>query len=213
MDRVGKDLNTLINGSGSRMAMRFVLVTTNRGKAEEFSEIFTEYGFNFRVEPMAAPEIQENDLREIARYSVLYAYKVLREPVLVEDAGLFIKALNGFPGPYSSYVYKTIGVEGILKLMEGVVRRDARFESALAFYSPLTELKIFTGAVEGRISEEPRGREGFGFDPIFIPDGSVKTFAEMSLEEKNRLSHRARAARKFAEWFKTLKTLPPIYQD
>jgi len=201
------------NRSGSRMAMRFVLVTTNKGKASEFSQIFKEYGFNFRVEPMATPEIQEDDLRKIARYSVLYAYKVLREPVLVEDAGLFIKALNGFPGPYSSYVYKTIGVDGILKLMEGVVRRDARFESALAFYSPLTELKIFTGAVEGRISEEPKGRGGFGFDPIFIPDGSIKTFAEMSLEEKNRFSHRARAARKFAEWFKTLKTLPPIYQD
>ena len=193
--------------------MRFVLVTTNRGKAEEFSEIFTEYGFNFRVEPMATPEIQEDDLREIARYSVLYAYKVLREPVLVEDAGLFIEALNGFPGPYSSYVYRTIGVNGILKLMEGAARRRARFESAIAFYSPLTELKIFTGTIEGRISDEPRGSGGFGFDPIFIPDGSIKTFAEMSLEEKNRFSHRGKAARRFAEWFKTLKTLPPIYRD
>jgi len=206
-------LNSLINCSGLKMAMRFVLVTTNRGKVKEFSEIFTEYGFNFRVEPMATPELQENDLRKIARYSVFYAYKVLREPVLVEDAGLFIKALNGFPGPYSSYVYKTIGVDGILKLMEDVNEREARFESALAFYSPLTELKIFTGAVRGRISENPRGSKGFGFDPIFVPDGSDKTFAEMDLEEKNRFSHRARAAKKFAEWFKTLKTLPPIYQD
>ena len=195
------------------MTMRFVLVTTNKGKVEEFSEIFTEYGFNFRVEPMATPELQENDLKKIARYSVFYAYKVLREPVLVEDAGLFIEALNGFPGPYSSYVYKTIGVNGILKLMEGVRERKARFESALAFYSPLTELKIFTGIAEGRISEKSKGSKGFGFDPIFIPNGSDKTFAEMDLEEKNLFSHRAKAAKKFAEWLKTLKDLPPIYQD
>jgi len=195
------------------MVKRFVLVTTNKGKAEEFSEIFAEYGFDFRVEPMATPELQEYDLKKIAQYSVFYAYKVLREPVLVEDAGLFIKTLNGFPGPYSSYVYKTIGIDGILKLMKGVREREAKFESALAFYSPLTELKMFTGTIEGRISEEPRGSKGFGFDPIFIPNGSDKTFAEMDLEEKNRFSHRAKAAKKFAEWFKNLKALPPIYQD
>ena len=195
------------------MVKRFVLVTTNKGKAEEFSEIFTEYGFDFRVEPMATPELQEDDLKKIAQYSVFYAYKVLREPVLVEDAGLFIKTLNGFPGPYSSYVYKTIGIDGILKLMKDVREREAKFESALAFYSPLTELKMFTGTIEGRISEEPRGSGGFGFDPIFIPNGSDKTFAEMDLEEKNRFSHRAKAAKKFAEWFKNLKALPPIYQD
>lgn len=206
-------MNSLITWSGLKMVMRFVLVTTNEGKVEEFSGLFVEYGFNFRVEPMATPELQENDLRKIARYSVLYAYRVLREPVLVEDAGLFIKALNGFPGPYSSYVYKTLGVDGILKLMEGVRERGAKFESALAFYSPLTELKIFTGTIEGKISEEPRGSKGFGFDPIFIPNGSNKTFAEMDLEEKNAFSHRAKAARKFAEWFKSLKELPPIYQD
>ena len=168
----------------------------------------------FRIEPMETPEIQSEDLREVAERSVLYAYDVLREPVMVEDAGLFIEALNGFPGPFSSYVYKTIGVEGILKLMRGVEDRRAKFVSVIAFYSPITEpVKFFTGEVEGRISEEARGSKGFGFDPIFIPaEGDGRTFGEMDVEEKNKLSHRARAARKFAEWILRIREVPPPYE-
>lgn len=193
--------------------MRFTIVTTNMGKVEEFRRIFEEYGLKFRVEPLRTKEIQSLDLEEIAIESAYYAYNVLREPVLVEDAGLFIEALGGFPGPYSSYVYRTIGVEGVLRLMEGRRDRGARFFSAIAFYSPLTELKVFTGEVRGRLAHEPRGTSGFGFDPIFIPDeGDGRTFAEMGVEEKNRLSHRGRAAKKFAEWIKGFKELPPPYR-
>lgn len=193
--------------------VRIVIVTTNKGKYEEFSNLFSKYGLRFRWEPMATEEIQATDVRKIALHSVIYAYKMLREPVIVEDAGLFIDALKGFPGPYSSYVYRTLGVEGVLKLMEGAGNRRARFLSALAFYSPLTELKIFTGSVEGRIAESPRGESGFGFDPIFIPDeGDGRTFAEMGVEEKNEFSHRARSARKFAEWIKSLPPLSPPYR-
>ncbi|MCD6421357.1 MAG: XTP/dITP diphosphatase [Thaumarchaeota archaeon] len=199
--------------SGGR-SLRFVVVTRNPGKAREFEKIFSEYGLRFRIEPMETPEIQSEDLREVAERSVLYAYDVLREPVMVEDAGLFIEALNGFPGPFSSYVYKTIGVEGILKLMRGVEDRRAKFISVIAFYSPITEpVKFFMGEVEGYISEEARGSKGFGFDPIFIPaEGDGRTFGEMSVEEKNKLSHRARAARKFAEWISGIREVPPPYE-
>ena len=196
-------------------SIRFVVVTTNKGKAEEFREIFTRYGFKFRVEPMETPEIQSMDLREIARNSVLYAYSVLREPVLVEDAGLFIDSLKGFPGPFSSYVFKTLGIGGILKLMEGVKERRARFKSALAFYCPITDsVHMFTGEVEGWIAEKPRGEKGFGFDPIFVPaEGDGRTFGEMDVEEKNEFSHRARSAEKFAKWLsERLVEIPPPYE-
>lgn len=199
--------------SGER-GIRFVVVTSNPGKAREFENIFSEYKLSFRIEPIKTPEIQAMDLRIIAEESAIYAYDILREPVLVEDAGLFINALNGFPGPFSSYAYKTIGVKGVLKLMENVEDRRARFLSVIAFYTPMIGgVKIFTGEVEGYIAMEPRGSGGFGFDPIFIPaEGDGRTFAEQSIEEKNKLSHRARAAKKFAEWILSLKPISPAYE-
>ena len=199
--------------SGER-GTRFVVVTGNPGKAREFESIFSGYGLSFRIEPIKTPEIQAVDLRVIAEQSAIYAYDILREPVLVEDAGLFIDALNGFPGPFSSYVYRTIGIRGILKLMENVEDRRARFLSVIAFYTPMIGgVKIFTGEVEGYIAREPCGSSGFGFDPIFIPaEGDGKTFAEQSVEEKNKLSHRARAARKFAEWMLSLEPISPAYE-
>lgn len=199
--------------SGGR-GIRFVVVTSNPGKAREFEDLFSRYGLSFRVEPIKTPEIQAMDLRLIAEESALYAYDVLREPVMVEDAGLFIDALGGFPGPFSSYAYKTIGIRGILKLMEGVEDRRARFMSVIAFYTPMIgSVKTFAGEVEGHISYEPKGSGGFGFDPIFIPaEGGGKTFAELSTEEKNRFSHRARAARKFAEWILSIEAISPAYE-
>jgi len=124
----------------------------------------------------------------------------------VEDAGLFIDALNGFPGPYAAYAYKTIGNKGLLKLMENIENTKASFHSVIAYYS--AELKAptcFKGEALGEIiKEERRGRResGFGFDPIFKPAKSNKTFAEMTTVEKNKYSHRAQALRRFAEWYK-----------
>ena len=151
-----------------------------------------------------AIEIQDDSLENIAKASAIDAAEKCRLPIIVEDAGLFINALNGFPGPYSSYVNRTIGVEGILKLMKNIEDRSAYFLSAVTFYDPASgELKIFRGKVDGKIAEEARGESGFGFDPIFIPiEGDGRTFAEMGAEGKNKFSHRARALRKFAEWYR-----------
>jgi XTP/dITP diphosphohydrolase len=122
----------------------------------------------------------------------------------VEDAGLFIEALNGFPGPYSSYVYRSIETKGILKLMENVEKRDAHFQSVVAFSSPEESPRCFHGKANGKISMEVRGELGFGFDPIFEPsDDGNRTFAEMRMPEKNMRSHRAEALRKFAKWYES----------
>ncbi len=154
-------------------------------------------------------EMQSDSLMEIAQTSAREAFKRCGLPVIVEDAGLFIEALNGFPGPYAAYAYKTIGNRGLLKLMEGVEDRKAMFRSAIAYCDSEAEAPVvFEGRAEGEVTVNERsgsGKSGFGFDPIFRPSGSIKTFAEMTIEEKNSFSHRASAICKFAKWYKVLK--------
>jgi len=176
------------------------LVTGNRHKLEEARAAVEPLGVT--VEPLDAEklEIQSESLEEVALHAARIAYASRPKPaVAVEDAGLFVEALKGFPGPYSSYAYKTIGLEGLLKLLEGVERRRACFKSAVALVGPGYE-RVFTGQACGSITREPRGSKGFGFDPIFAPEGEERTFAEMSVEEKGRYSHRAKAFRAAAEW-------------
>jgi len=180
--------------------------TGNLHKFNEARKILAEYDISVAMLKIKTLEIQSDDIEEIAKASVLNATREVNLPTIVEDAGLFIEALNGFPGPYSSYTYRTIGVHGILKLLKGVENREAQFRSVVAFYDPSNEsLKCFQGIVEGVIARKPKGCSGFGFDPIFEPKEYIgKTFGEMSIEEKNRFSHRAKALRKFAEWYKHL---------
>lgn len=169
-------------------------------KYEEVKPIAESYGIALEVCSDIKLEVQSDRLEDIAVKSAMIIYAISGKPVLVEDAGLFIEALNGFPGPYSSYVYKTIGIKGVLKLLNGVSNRRAYFKSAsaIAFHKGVL---LATGIVYGQIALEPRGSKGFGFDPIFIPEGAEKTFAEMSVEEKNSISHRAQSVRKVFELF------------
>ncbi len=127
-----------------------------------------------------------------------YAFENLNTPVMVDDTGFFIDALKGFPGPYAAYVLHSIGNTGILKLMEGIPDRTARFTTAIAFADE-QGVQVFKGTIDGRITHAPRGKGGFGYDPIFDIDG--KTLAELPLEEKSRISHRARALMAFHDWF------------
>ena len=108
--------------------------------------------------------------------------------------------MNGFPGPYSSYVYKTLGLNGILKLLDGIENRRAYFRAVAVLEHPVLGEQVFEGIVYGRIAHYPRGTGGFGFDPIFVPEGEEKTFAELPVSDKNKYSHRARAFRKLFEW-------------
>ncbi|MCC6009441.1 MAG: XTP/dITP diphosphatase [Fervidicoccaceae archaeon] len=190
---------------------RIYFATSNKNKFNEASRILEKYGYELVLFSFEKKELQSTDLGEIALQSALIAYTYVNAPVVVEDSGLFIKALNGFPGPFSSYVYKTIGVRGVLKLMEGVTDRSAYFESAVAIVMPPFE-RVFKGSVYGRIADSPRGTGGFGFDPIFIPENEDKTFAEMSVEEKNRYSHRARAFEKLGIWLKSIELREKLVQ-
>lgn len=182
--------------------------TNNIHKFFEAREVLGKSGIAVGMIRVKGLEVQSNSLEEIAQSSVVDAFGRCKLPMIVEDAGLFIDTLNGFPGPYSAYVHKTIGNKGLLRLMEGFEERNARFESAVAFLSAsFKSPKCFLGQVTGRIVNQERlnpDRSPFGFDPVFQPQGSDRTFAEMSLFEKNMVSHRADAMRKFAEWYKDL---------
>jgi len=176
--------------------------TGNVHKFNEARRVLAEFKITTAMLNVEAVEIQDDNLENIAKASALDAVKKCGLQVFVEDAGLFIEALNGFPGPYSSYVYRTIGTKGVLKLMENFDEREAYFQSVVAFSGPEEATKCFQGRVKGKISMEERGSSGFGFDPIFEPSGGPKkTFAEMTITEKNEYSHRAEALRKFAKWY------------
>jgi XTP/dITP diphosphohydrolase len=114
---------------------------------------------------------------------------------MVEDDGLFIESLNDFPGPYSSFVFDTIGNKGILQLLK--TNRKAKFQSIIAYCEKNNDVMLFKGIVDGKISKKPMGTK-WGYDPIFIPDGQKTTYAQ--LRDKNSISHRYIALRKFAMW-------------
>jgi XTP/dITP diphosphohydrolase len=183
--------------------------TGNIHKFDEARSILTGLDIAVGMLRVKDVEIQSDSLVEIAKSSAQEAFKRCCLPVIVEDAGLFIDALKGFPGPYAAYAYQTVGNKGLLKLLENVENRKAVFRSSIAYCDSEAEAPVvFEGASAGEITVDARigsGKSGFGFDPIFRPSGTGRTFAEMSLEEKNGFSHRAKAVRKFAEWYKKLQ--------
>jgi XTP/dITP diphosphohydrolase len=179
--------------------------TGNIHKFNEARVVLAKHGLAAGMLRAKAVEIQSDSLTEIATTSAIDAYKRCHLPIIVEDAGLFVDALKGFPGPYAAYVYKTVGNRGLLKLLENVQDRKATFRSAIAYCDSETgQVTCFTGEAQGEITTQERAvdvKSAFGFDPIFQPNASSKTFAEMTPEEKNAVSHRAQAVSKFAQWY------------
>jgi XTP/dITP diphosphohydrolase len=180
---------------------RIWFLTSNKGKFREAQAVAKASGLQLQMLPAPKIEIQSDNLSEVASYGAQEAANRLGIPLIAEDAGLFIHKLNGFPGPYSSDVFKRLGNEGILKLMDGVSKRNAKFSSVAAFCAPSRKPRCFVGSVFGYIGPRSRGAGGFGFDPIFIPNkGDGRTFAQMTVREKNGFSHRASSFRKLSEW-------------
>jgi XTP/dITP diphosphohydrolase len=169
-------------------------VTSNKGKFAEAQAIFGD----LIQKNIGYTEIQADTLDEVASYGMKEVASRLDGPVMIEDAGLFVEALQGFPGVYSAYVQRTIGNAGILRLMEGVEMRNASFRSVVAYVEPGMEPVMFTGEVQGQIGFEQRGKKGFGYDPIFYV-GDV-SLGEMEIEEKNRISHRAASMKALKRW-------------
>lgn len=168
-----------------------VVVTSNNNKLAEINEIL---GTDHKVSTLDIPEIQSLNIDEVITFKAKAAFEKIKKPVLVEDVSFEIKALNGLPGPFVKYFLETIGTEGIVEMVRSR-KSNTTAIAALAIYDG-HELKIFKGKVEGTLAKKDKGESGFGFDKIFIPNGYKKTFAQMKPEEKNRISHRAKALKK-----------------
>jgi len=177
--------------------VKITMVTSNADKAAEVAAFF---GGLLEVDHIAleVPEHRSDDIAEIARGKARFSHDKLNTPLIVDDTGFFINALNGFPGPYAAYVLNSIGNAGILRLMEGRTDRTARFTTGIA-YADERGIEVFIGTLEGVIARSPRGHNGFGYDPIF--EMGEKTLAEIPLPEKSKISHRARALSAFHDWF------------
>lgn len=171
------------------------IVTSNEGKAKELSAALARLPWRVERVAMEYQEVQADTLDEVAVASALWLRErgTVAPPFVLEDAGLFVDALDGFPGVYSAYVYRTVGCDGILRLMEGRDDRRARFESRIALVLPAGPVEVVAGVSIGTVPTEARGTGGFGFDPVFVPEGEERTFAEMGIVEKEAHSHRGRA--------------------
>ncbi len=163
-----------------------------------------EHGYQLEHIKTTYPEIQADTIEETIVPGLRWLTERYHQPIMIDDSGLFIDALKGFPGVYSAYVFKTVGCDGILRLMKGVENRSARFECCIGFLIPGNEPFIARGVSKGTISEVKAGIGGFGYDPVFIPEGYTKTFAQLDIPEKNKISHRGRAIDAF------LKELPKL---
>jgi len=158
--------------------MKINLATSNLGKVKEF-KVALEPKIKVNHIRLEYKEMRSDDPEEIARDSAEMLAATLNKPVVCEDSGLFIKALNDFPGTCSKYIHKRIGLQGLLMLMEGKKDRTAYYRSAVAYCQPGKKAVSFFGEEMGTIAFKIRGLFGFGHDPIFIPRGSKKTYGEM----------------------------------
>jgi len=171
-----------------------VFVTSRPEKAKEASRM----GFALECVSLDLAEPQALDPIAVVDAKARSAFEKLGRPVVVEDSGLEIHAWNRFPGALVKWLEKTAGVASIARMLDPFGQRRATATCAVAYFDG-SRLTAARGESAGSIAEIPRGRGGFGWDSVFIPEGGTLTFAEMSDAEKDRVSHRRRAWEKLAQ--------------
>lgn len=184
----------------------FVLVTSNDNKWREAQRILESAvrmkgaaGNRGELErtKLDLPELQAATTAEVAIHKARAAFEALGRPVIVEDAGVELRALGGFPGPFIKYWERLGGLESICRAVDGSGDRGIVAVCALGVCTNAGAY-VVEGRIEGMVSDRPRGANGFGWDAIFIPEGETRTFGEMTADEKDRVSHRRRAWAKLA---------------
>ncbi len=172
-----------------------LFVSNNAGKAREVEAIL---GAPVERLDLDLPEIQALAVDEVARHKALTAFERAGRPVVVEDTGLYVDALRGLPGALVRWFLATIGPGGICDLIPPDADRAARARTAVA-YCDGGSVEVFAGETPGVIVPAPTGHDGFGWDPIFRPDGASRTFAEMDIAEKTAYSMRRQALERLRE--------------
>lgn len=184
--------------------VNITFITNTEGKAKEAQEILGK-GFRVTHKKVDLDEIQAIDSKAVIEKKAREAYAILKRPVLVEDTSLHFAAWSGLPGALVRWFLDSVGCEGVCKMMKAEKNRLAYTESAVAYFDG-RKMKIVTGRVEGSVPKKPKGGKGFGWDPIFIPDGHKKTFGEMEMEEKSKISMRKIALEKLRKQLKLGKS-------
>jgi XTP/dITP diphosphohydrolase len=183
------------------------LATQNKHKVEELSALLK---YNFDIRDLSSLSLTEeipetgNTLTENSLQKARFIAEKFHVTCLADDSGLEVEALGGAPGVYSArYAGEPKDDQANLHLLltnlSGISNRRARFVTVLTYYSH-GSYSSFEGEIQGSIVDAPRGTQGFGYDPVFQPENETRTFAEMSLEEKNLIAHRARALEKFIKY-------------
>ena len=195
--------------------MEALFVTSNPNKAREAAEIL---GVEVRSIALDLPELQDLDVAQVAAVKAAAAREALGapdSPILVEDSGLVVEAWNGLPGALTKWFLASVGNEGLLRMLSGEEDRSARAVCAVAIaftdagvLASRQGVRVFLGEVGGMIAPEPRGSGGFGWDPIFIPEGYSETYAELG-PRKHEDSHRARALKAAREALRAGPEVPP----
>ncbi|TCP54753.1 XTP/dITP diphosphohydrolase [Tumebacillus sp. BK434] len=190
---------------------KLLLATKNQGKVKEFQHFFAELGWHVEAVPQDAPDVVE-DKDTFAGNAIKKAEEIAKAyhmPALADDSGLEVDALQGRPGVYSARFAgeHATDEQNNAKLLQeltgiGDDSRAARFVSAIALSRPGQETLVSFGTLEGAVLHTGRGTQGFGYDPLFVLPERGKTLAELSLEEKNSISHRAKALRGMIEMLK-----------
>jgi inosine triphosphate pyrophosphatase len=199
------------NNDAAFRQLRIAFVTGNAMKANEMNKILAEHGVtrgptpetslvDLRVLTVDLPEIQEADTIAIAKDKVLLATQLAGGPALVEDTSLEFTALGGMPGPYIKFFQERLQSQGLYNILAAYEDKSATAVCTLAFCpAPHADPVLFTGKCHGQIVAPIKGG-GFGWDCIFLPDGADVTFSRMTVQEKNKLSHRGKAVRQWADW-------------
>ncbi len=192
--------------------MELVFATNNKNKLKEIEDLLPE---SFHIKGLSHFDFYDDipetgsTLEDNARQKSIFIHKKFKVNCFSDDTGLEIDALNGEPGVYSARYAgeqrdSLENMNLVLKKLDGVSSRKARFRTVISLILEEKEY-LFEGIVEGDIATEPKGDKGFGYDPIFTPTGYAKTFAELGLGEKNKISHRAVAFNKLIDFLKTLE--------
>jgi len=187
--------------------INLIFATSNQNKVLEIQKILPK---KFNIKSLKdlnyfedVPE-NENTIEGNAVFKAKYIYKKFNINVFADDTGLEVEVLNGEPGVHSArYAGKTRNseknIKKLLKNLKNIKNRNARFKTVIALIID-NKLHIFSGIVEGYILDSPKGNNGFGYDPIFCPNGFDKSFAELTLKEKNLISHRSLAMKKLIDF-------------
>jgi len=169
---------------------KLTIVSGNKHKIAEYERML---GVELESVELDLPEIQSTEVEEVIKLKAEEAYRQLGRPCFVDDTGITIKCWGNLPGALAKHFLVNVGPDGILKLLGDNPR--AAYTKVAIGYRDENGLQIFSAMVEGEITTEIRGENGFGFDVIFVPNGCTKTLAEMTVVEKDKVSHRGRAVR------------------